>query len=459
MDRVRSVDRLALYLVVLAALLIRLAPLLRAGSSWAMSNAADATGYLQLADGLWSGCGFARYVNGVCSAPEIFRTPGYPAFLALMPGIRTAIAVQAIAGAALCLILGLFVSRRWGSRAGLIAASLLAADVPSIVYSAQLMTEALCQFFIALAILALLSVIEREGKSLRSTILTLAGGGLFALAVLIRPIAEFVLPLLPVAIVLGIPNASWNRRITLAGLAFAIPAAVVAGWTLRNARVAGIPEFSVVGDVNLYLYRIPGVLWWTQGGSYDAIQAELWNAPELRGKLKVSGPAQWPSRATFAEMRRKSVRIILEHPFAFAAMMAKSFAYLFVAPTRTALALVIASSGGSQNPTTAAVTRITKSVAELVTSPLLTALIVFQLALTAALWFGIARAVLRLRNWRGALWIAFPLATGFLLVLLASGAESESRMRVPALPLLAMVAAVGLSGADADYRALPQPIA
>src|SRR5260370_649004 len=97
--------------------------------------------------------------------------------------------------------------------------------------------EALCQFLIALAIFALMSVIERGGKSFRSIILTATGGVLFALAVLIRPVAELVIPLLPVAIVLGIPNASWSKRYILAGLVFSIPAVVVAGWTLRNARV------------------------------------------------------------------------------------------------------------------------------------------------------------------------------------------------------------------------------
>lgn len=438
------------------ALLTRLAPLVRAGSSWATSNISDTTGYWQLAQGLQAGCGFARYVNGICSSPEIMRTPGYPVFLALMPGDRTAIAVQAIAGSVLCLMLGLFVSHRWGSRAGLIAAALLALDVPSIVYSAQVMTEALCQFFTAVAIMEVLPLFERDDKLRRSVIRALAGGALFTVALLIRPIGEYVVPLLPVAIVLGIPNTSWRRRILVAGLSFAIPALVTAGWTARNARATGIATFSVSGAENLYLYRAAGVVWWTEGGSFDAIQASLWNVPGLAGTLKTSGPARWPSPATLAEMQRKSLEIILEHPFAFAAMTLKSFVYLLFAPTRTALALVIGSSGGLSNPTTAGVTRIVESFIEIAKYPVLKALIFFQLALTAVLWIGIAFAAPRLREWRRAMPITLPLATALLTVFLASGPDAEPRMRIAAMPLLIMVGAVGLGGGDIDllYRKL-----
>ena len=43
----------------------------------------DSIGYMRLADGLRTGCGFApRWQNGTCGPAEIERTPGYPVFLA-----------------------------------------------------------------------------------------------------------------------------------------------------------------------------------------------------------------------------------------------------------------------------------------------------------------------------------------------------------------------------------------
>lgn len=77
-------------------LLLRLAPLLRHD---VVVNP-DSGRYIELEQGLRHGCGFARWTNGACGAAvETFRTPGYPLFLAAMPNLRTAVAIQGIAGA------------------------------------------------------------------------------------------------------------------------------------------------------------------------------------------------------------------------------------------------------------------------------------------------------------------------------------------------------------------------
>ena len=114
------------------ALLLRLAPLLRPGSDWLIS-AHQADQYIALARGLHFGCGFARLVDGTCLEPEQLRTPGYPVFLSLIPTVRYTVAVQALIGAAICLMIGQFTRRRWGLPAGAMAAALLAIDPPSIV--------------------------------------------------------------------------------------------------------------------------------------------------------------------------------------------------------------------------------------------------------------------------------------------------------------------------------------
>jgi hypothetical protein len=69
----------------------------------------DSPRYLELAEGMRAGCGFARWI-GHCASAEVLRTPGYPFFFALVPNVRTAVAVQGVIGAAVCLMVGLFVA-------------------------------------------------------------------------------------------------------------------------------------------------------------------------------------------------------------------------------------------------------------------------------------------------------------------------------------------------------------
>jgi hypothetical protein len=143
------------------ALALRCAPLLRNGDTWTMSNV-DSPRYVELAEGLRSGCGFARLVDGHCDGPEVFRTPGYPLFLTLIPSLRAVVAVQAVIGAALCVLVGFFVSLYWGTRAGAIAELLLALDMPTIVQGSQIMSDVLFQALLAVAVILQLWLIAHD---------------------------------------------------------------------------------------------------------------------------------------------------------------------------------------------------------------------------------------------------------------------------------------------------------
>jgi hypothetical protein len=79
-------------LVSIAAVTLRMLPLVREGSQWALVPDSDL--YLRLADGLRSGCGFAAVLHGKCGSPEVLRTPGYPLFLTLMSSSRWTVAAQ-----------------------------------------------------------------------------------------------------------------------------------------------------------------------------------------------------------------------------------------------------------------------------------------------------------------------------------------------------------------------------
>jgi hypothetical protein len=111
-------------------------------------NGNDPFEYFSLAQGLRAGCGFAQLLDHNCWLPEVSRNPGYPLFLALSPSLTAAVFVQALLGAFGCLIVGLFVARRWNPAAGLLAAAFIAVDAPSIVASSSIMADSLFQFLV-----------------------------------------------------------------------------------------------------------------------------------------------------------------------------------------------------------------------------------------------------------------------------------------------------------------------
>src|SRR5208282_6112731 len=220
-------QRVWLVLIGIVALCIRLAPLARGDLKF--QTGWDASDYIPLARGIQHGCGFARFDNGHCASADVSRPPGYPLFVAMMPGLRTALVIQAFLGAALCIWLGWFVSARWGGRAGLTAAAILATDIPSIVYGAMIMSDALFQFLLTGAILLQLSAIIADELNARTAAKVFAAAGLLAAAATVRPTGIF-LPLFAPLPFLLMKGTSWPRALIFAVLAFAIPIAAILAW-------------------------------------------------------------------------------------------------------------------------------------------------------------------------------------------------------------------------------------
>jgi hypothetical protein len=86
------------------ALIVCLAPLARPDLKF--QTGWDAADYIPLAQGIQHGCGFARFVNGHCGKSDVSRPPGYPFFVAMIPGLPTVLVIQAFLGAVLCIWIG-----------------------------------------------------------------------------------------------------------------------------------------------------------------------------------------------------------------------------------------------------------------------------------------------------------------------------------------------------------------
>jgi len=203
----------------------------------------DSARYIQLAAGLRSGCGFARLVGGSCLGPEVLRTPGYPLFLAAIGNLRCALVVQAVLSALACIVVAIVTSWTFGFGAGFCAEALMALDVSSAIHSGRVMSDSLFQTLLVFALALQLWAIVKA-RSPRTAIASVLGGAaLITFAVAVRP-TGIVLPLVAALPVLFLPALPRRARMALAAAAFAIPAATIAGWTIRNYRKIGVATYS-----------------------------------------------------------------------------------------------------------------------------------------------------------------------------------------------------------------------
>jgi hypothetical protein len=415
---VKFSHRVQLAAVVLLAFILRAIWLARPGSDWAVG--ADSHLYLALAQGLRAGCGFAPYLAR-CGPPEVMRTPGYPVFLvSLLAHLRLAIAIQAAFGTLVCFLVADFAGRRAGPVAGILAAAIVAVDVPTILNSKELITEALFQAVLTPAIFAAI-----EGTPL------LAGAAL-GIAALIRPVA---IVLVPFAAMPFVEKRSWRDAAT----ALLLPILIIGAWALRNDRVAGVLTLTVEGPMNLYLYTAPAVV-----ARHDRVPLEnvelafAHDAAMLVPSQQAGGDTEFarlygddPTVAALEDnpavsnfMLSKSVAVILAHPIDFAINTLEGFVELAIEPYQP-------QTGWQGLITNAGALAAIRFVA-----------VAFQGVVLAVTWIGVFRALWRRpRDWDR--WIL--LGTALMLILPPSiyAAGISMRYRSPAIPFLAVLAGIG----------------
>jgi len=443
----RAIDRGArplwiLWALALLALALRLAPLMRPGSAWAMANV-DSPRYVELAQGLRAGCGFARLVDGHCAGAEVLRTPGYPLLLAAIPSPRMVVAVQALIGAALCLIVGYFVTVWWDLRAAAIAEAILALDLSSIVEGSRILSDVLFQALLACAVIIQLCVIARRRSDARALAAIFAAAALLTLAIIVRPVG-LLLPILAPLPVLMLPAMGRRRMAAVALLAFALPALTCAGWAARNAARTGVWTLSTAAAIHLYYYEAGGLIWYRGHKDFPAVTDDLarrLGLPDARDYL-VTPAALEPRMIGDAE------RILLHDPAGAVEMTLRSFLWLAVVPDRGSLNELLGTHAGA-TAYLAATGQLSTRIHQLLHSPLLTVLVTFQLALTAITWIGVAFALaaVRRKSAREVAVVLLPLGVALMMIALASGVDAYARYRMPAVPLLAILAGIGWSGA------------
>jgi 4-amino-4-deoxy-L-arabinose transferase-like glycosyltransferase len=231
----RDKSRLPLLILLALAFAIRVGwGLTRPTDPAAIEQLPDQREYLELADNLLHAHGLFFYDPRFTADVFAYRTPGYPAFLALCgANVRAARVAQALVDTSTVLAVYLLTRRWFTRRRSLVAATLIALNPFLIYFSALILSETL---FTAMLAWGLVLLICSSPRPLLATLL-------LALSILVRPSAAG-LPVL-----LGIVAAVLNRDrrgaypqwwpLPPATTSLVITILVLLPWGYRNYKVLG----------------------------------------------------------------------------------------------------------------------------------------------------------------------------------------------------------------------------
>jgi 4-amino-4-deoxy-L-arabinose transferase-like glycosyltransferase len=231
----------------------------------------DQRGYQRLGEALATTGQFTRYADADVFVPEVIRTPGYPAFVAVIyrlfgVGNNLAVAIaQVFVFGAICVMVYGLARRAAGERAGLVAAAIAALYPPLPYFGSLILTELWTTFVATLAVLWCVRACQHQ--RLRDYAIA---GVLFSATTLVRP--AFVL--MPFFFAFAVPLLVRSERTAAAlrGWAVLVVAAVLTltPWFAYNYVNLGQFTLSPAGGIGRGLWEGS----W-QGRWRGRLQAEL----------------------------------------------------------------------------------------------------------------------------------------------------------------------------------------
>ncbi|MDX9755714.1 MAG: glycosyltransferase family 39 protein [bacterium] len=391
--------------------------------------------YLELADSLYEQGQFGT-VGPEGFTPNLLRTPGYPAFIVairLLVGnsLIPLLLVQAILSGVICFLVYWLARRRCPEPFALLAAMVVAVDPATIHHTLLPLTESLFTLALVFAVIALV-----RWKSSVS-LYWLAGSALgLSATVLIRPISMYlVIPLLPFV---WRTERSWQKTLLYPILWLILFLAPMAGWTLRNAVVAGVPTYCSISSYSFLLYRGAGVKAKLEGIPFMEAQSLL---KQEMAEAQAASPL--PLRDYLQAVKQKGLNYVIQHPIVYArvhlegmvrALFGPAVCYLSwrLGGTQEGLGILTALENGNLREGLASLpyARLGVSIVELG----------FSLALIGFSVWAVWRAS-RGRDWE----LVLMGVVCLYFILISGGPEAGARFRVPIIPFLAVLSSYAFS--------------
>jgi len=277
---------------------------------------------------------------------------------------------------------------------------------------------------------------------------------LLGFAILLKPIAIIIAVFVPIPLLL-VTHLKTYTKLSLAALVLLIPVLTVIGWTARNRAVAGISTFSSISVKNLFAYRAAGVLALVNHKTIEEerriLRAQV--AFPAGFSMLSEGPVLIQSPEALERAQGIARAVLLQHPAALVRMTIRDFLYLAWTPGLRDIEFWL--SGGGAHGASGEDATVSEKLGQLATSSApVVAMSLLQEIVLLLIWIGSGISLayaLRYRDWQ-MLWF---LAIALMLLFAAAGPEGGARLRMPTIPILAIVAAAGF----AMYSNQKSPIA
>lgn len=312
-----TVRNAILFSVVVGAILRLGVLLLFAGDPTKVSQP-DSVQYRQLGFELAKTGRFQRQIESGELVPEIFRTPGYPALVAVVRLFAgearfPLLFLQCLMGVACVALTAWLGARLGGPWTGLLAGLLLACD-PAAIHLDNLILSESPYAFVLLGSIA--CTFLAAGSNRRAVAWALAGGALSGLAALVRPFGLLMFVVVAPGILLA-TGSPMKRRLLLAALWSLAHLLPVGLWTVRNGVRSGSWTFTTVSSYNLLVFQAATVRAGEEGMTCNDAGAALlarvqaahpgahWCGPELPRAAREEA-MRW--------IRSAPARLVLETP-------------------------------------------------------------------------------------------------------------------------------------------------
>ena len=391
----------------------------------------DTTDYYELCANLIAEGTFQR--DG---RPEVFRTPGYPFFMALGVAFGSSMPLV-IAAAQIALdVLVVYLTFLIGmmlcdERIALWAALFQAVATVSIVASLRTLADGIFTFTLVFSVLLLVHHFRTNRRWSVLAAAVAAGLGCY-----VKPVGL-------IFCVLGIIVLIFHRRgYRLAGTFVGIVLVLIAPWVIRNAVVGEYVGLSSFATESMYKYSVPPVLARCEGGDREDVAREM--AAEEESYRHSLTPSERTAGRLLRYRRKIVAHTIAKHPVSFAGIHIRRSLVVWVPGVTDVLEILGVTSGG-------------KGTLEVLHTEGIAAGIRYYLegktwvlwicapavvVLAAKYFFAVVCVLMRAR---------FRMGAGGWLILLtiltfafAGGPAATPRFRAPIAPLLSLIAAAGL---------------
>jgi 4-amino-4-deoxy-L-arabinose transferase-like glycosyltransferase len=433
--------RHSIFWLLLLALLIRLLifsfVLLYQPNKFEIS---DLDGYVNIARNMLKDGIYSREV-----APpfhiDITRPPLYPIVLAGLMLIgnfngNLIVLFQIFLGVALIgLTFSLSRELNFDLRSSLIAVILVTLDPILILINHYFLSEPL----FLLLLFTGLWIFSKFINNQRIVFLALSSG-LLACGALTRPILQFFPVIIALPTLWLFSHQKSVVKIRNSILFLLIFLAILLPWMVRNKNVGGYFTLSPITEINLYFYRAKTVVADVENISQEAATEQLTeelNQTKMNQQLSIS--------QVYVYMRYRAIQIMISHPAQTIKMTIYGTIRLLFDPGYSLVCTALDPNNMSPECFPGEANMLTGNIFQKMLSRFLTMnlfqkiVLIWSIILMVLTYFGAflgAILVLRRNMWLAALLI---LGTIFYFVILSSGAESLYRLRMPLIPLIAIL--------------------